>query len=99
MELLQVLTANVRLAALVEELRMEMDQESLEWAQTNARMHLCCHNQHEARREKATLTKMLKAKSLVPFRISGSRLSLIASPRVEGRTSEIFRLMYSCPKL
>lgn len=51
MELLQVLTANVRLAALVEELRMEIDQESLEWAQTNTRMHLCCHNQHEARRD------------------------------------------------
>lgn len=62
MELLQVLTANVRLAALVEELRTEMDQESLEWAQTNTHMIYSTYTS-----EKATMTQVLKAKSFVSF--------------------------------
>lgn len=74
--ILEALMANLRLAALVERLRLGMDQELLVWAQTNTHIiQLCPNVKHVEIRgthasEQATLTEVLKAKSLASFRIT-----------------------------
>lgn len=68
--------ANLRLAALVKRLRLGMDQGLLVWAQTNTHIIQLCPNvkQVEIRgshaSELASHTEVLKAKSLVSFRIT-----------------------------
>lgn len=103
-ELLRVLTTKARLAALVEELRMGMDQDWLEWAQTNTQILQCCpnvkhvaiHGTHAS--ELATLTDVLKAKSPISFCFT-TRFLPTSRRDLPVHTLDLFRLIQSWPKL
>lgn len=104
-EVLEALMANPRQAALVEGLRLGIDQEWLEWAQTNTRIlqlcpnvkHVEIHGVHPS--EQATLTEVLKAKSLVSFRITTRLLLFLPYLRPEGHALDLFTLMQRWPRL
>lgn len=104
-EVLEALMANPRQAALVEGLRLGIDQEWLEWAQTNTRIlqlcpnvkHVEIHGVHPS--EQATLTEVLKAKSLVSFRITTRLLLFLPYLPPEGHALDLFTLMQRWSRL
>lgn len=90
-DVLEAVTANVRLTALVEGLQLGTDQDLLEWVQTSILFlqlcrnvnHVEIHGTHDS--AQSTLTEVLKANRSSPF--ASPHASSLIRPRFRTRTA------------